>query len=152
MQRLKEIEDILNGKSFEYQEKPHLMKKTYVFESIKSVNSKIVLATDTRRFVFTETELDYFMESIEIIEQSIESKIIKKEENLHTTEIVKNVTYEVPEVCDLLSHGMLKLFDAVSSGNASDAEINAAKHASLLASKLIDVEKIKLGYLILNNK
>ena len=152
MQRLKQIEGILQGKSFEYQEKQHLMKKKYIFESVKAVHSKIVLATDSRRFVFTENELDLFMQSIEIIETDTSSKTVLKEEKSVLAEVMKKQEYQLPENCDLLSHGMMRMFDSIAFGKASDAEINAAKTASVLAGKIIDIEKVKLGYLMLNNK
>lgn len=141
--QLVELKKLLEGKEFIYQEKPHLQKKKYMCKEVVLVNVKIKIQTDSRTFLLLESEVEPFIESIEIVDES-DTKI--KTIVVHKAEII------APEACKTMSDGLMQMFNKITSGSASKQDIDNAKSASMIAGKIIDIEKVKLGYLMLNNK
>lgn len=65
-------------------------------------------------------------------------------------EEVKN-EIQAPEIADNVSDGLMSIFnDLTAKKEFSDTDIKQAKLAVDVAGKIIDIEKVKLGYLALN--
>lgn len=159
--RLEEINNELKGKSFLYREKPSLDLKKYDFIKIVAVAGNIRVDTKQRQFVLKPLEVEKFMNSIaiegvvrKINRTEVEADVIDEKSVQMSKEnevsIIRKV--KVPDVCEKVSEGLLKMFDVFVYGEQTEADIVAAKNASMVAGKLIDIEKVKLGYLMLNNK
>lgn len=141
---LSKIKETLEGKVFIYQEAAHFPKKEYVCESIESKGDKIVISTNVRTFAIYPYDVEEFLNKCKVLDKSSHEVIIHKPS--------KNELYQVPEYCEDVSTSLKSMFDKIASGGASDKDINNSKAAVSLAGKIIDIEKVKLGYLMLNNR
>ena len=139
-EQLELIEDVLSGRSFEYQEKPHLQKKIYAFRSASVVSGKIKIETDTRVFILPPSEVEKFVSQCEVFEGKNKVKSI----------VVKKPIYVQNENFEKISGGLLQMFDLVSSGKASDEDFKKAKAMVDISGKIIDMEKIKLSLIAKN--
>lgn len=145
--KLEQFKKDFEGSCFIYQEAPHLIKKQYKGFKVSLVGDKFKLETDSRTFIVHHAEVEIFMEKVNFnvgfIAESHENKENKED---------KISTVYVPENCIDLSVGLMKMFDKISSGNATRLDYTAAKSMSDIAGKIIDVEKVKLGYLSLSKR
>ncbi|MFT5760912.1 MAG: hypothetical protein ACI8WA_000013 [Polaribacter sp.] len=141
---LNQIKETLEGKVFIYQEAAHLPKRELVCESVESKGDKIIISTNARTFAIYPFDAEDFLSKCKVLEKSSHEVVIHKPSQ-------KDV-YQVAEYCEDVSISLKSMFDKIVSGKASDKEIQGSKAAISVAGKIIDIEKIKLGYLILNHK
>ena len=144
---LKKLKHDLEGWDFTFQEAPHLAKKTHKCIEVSLVGDKFKIETDSRTFVVHNLEVENFMKKVTFIENSsteIQESKAKKE--------VKTPAVYVPETCVDLSAGLMGMFQKISGGNATKEDYEKAKSMSDIAGKIIDVEKVKLGYLALSKR
>lgn len=139
-EQLELIDDVLSGRSFEYQEKPHLQKKIYAFKSASVVRGKIKIETDSRAFILLPSEVEKFVSQCEVFEGKNKVKSI----------VVQKPIYVQNESFDKISNGLLSMFDKVASGEASDEDYKKAKAMVDISGKIIDMEKIKLSLIAKN--
>jgi len=141
--QLKELKELFEGKEFVYREKAHLQQKNYKCKEVQLINVKFKIVTDQRTFILLPSEVESFIESVEFIEPG--------QTNVRTI-VVHKAEVIAPEACKTVSEGLMQMFQKISSGEASASDFEQAKSASMIAGKIIDIEKVKLGYLSLNNK
>lgn len=139
-EQLELIDDVLSGRSFEYQEKAHLQKKIYAFRSASVVSGKIKIETDSRAFILLPSEVEKFVSQCEVFEGKNKVKSI----------VVQKPIYVQNENFEKISGGLLQMFDLVSSGKASDDDFKKAKAMVDISGKIIDMEKIKLSLIAKN--
>ncbi len=144
--RLEELKSDFIGKEFIYQEAPHLAKKSHKGIDVSIVGDKFKIETDTRTFVVHNSELNNFIEKVIF---SGDLVVIEKKE---VKPLVKKNEVFIPEACNNLSDGLMAMFNKISSGTASKNDFEQAKSMSDIAGKIIDVEKVKLGYLALSKR
>lgn len=144
----KQIEELkfdLEGKTFSYQEAEHLIKKDYFCKSINKKNEKILVTTDTRVFLLAPVDVESFLKKCVIKEKSVS---IEKPNQL----IRKRESFVPSENCATVSDGLKNMFDKIISKNPSEEDYKQAKAVCDIAGKLIDIEKVRLGYYNLNMK
>lgn len=152
-EKLKQLKNDFVGSKFIYQEAPHLEKKTYFGSKVSIVGDKFKIETDTRTFIVHQSDLKSFMEKVTFSGKVEVTEMIQKESNaLGSKSVVKSVEIYIPEACSNVSDGLLAMFNKIQSGNATKTDLENAKSMSDIAGKLIDVEKVKLGYLSLSKR
>jgi hypothetical protein len=145
--KLEELKYNFEGFDFVYQEAPHLIKKTHKCIEVALVGNKYKIETDSRTFVVNHSAIEDFMTKVTFVGNSsteIQQSKAKKE--------VKTPAVYVPETCVDLSAGLMGMFQKISGGNATKEDYEKAKSMSDIAGKIIDVEKVKLGYLALSKR
>lgn len=143
----KEIDELkfdLEGKNFSYQEAEHLLKKDYFCKSINKKNEKILVTTDTRTFLLAPVEVKAFLSKC-----IIKNKDVKVEPKFP---VIQKEAYKPSENCVTVSDGLKNMFNKIISSNPSEEDYKQAKAVCEIAGKLIDIEKVKLGYFNLNMK
>lgn len=144
-QQLEKLKDDFEGFEFVYQEAPHLNKKKHLGVEVCIVGDKFKIETDSRTFVVHQSEVKTFMEKVTFTGKTETVEVVKKQP-VKTTEVY------VPEACMDLSNGLMAMFNKIQSGNATKNDFEQAKSMSDIAGKIIDVEKVKLGYLALSKR
>lgn len=145
-QKLEKLQHDIEGWDFIYQEAPHLTKKRHKGIEVSLVGDKFKIETDSRTFVIHHTEVESFMKKVTFMGSfSTEEKKVNKP-------VAKFTEFYVPEACSNLSTGLMAMFEKISSGTATKEDREKAKSMSDIAGKIIDVEKVKLGYLALSKR
>lgn len=145
--KLEKLQHDFEGFEFVYQEAPHLNKKTHLGINVSIVGDKFKIETDSRTFVVHHSGIEDFMSKVTFVGNSsteVQLNKAKKE--------VKTPAVYVPETCVDLSAGLMGMFQKISSGNTTKEDYEKAKSMSDIAGKIIDVEKVKLGYLALSKR
>lgn len=144
--KLEKLQHDFEGFEFVYQEAPHLGKKTHLGVNVSIKGDKFIIKTDSRTFVVHNAEIESFYSKCtftgakDIVLKSSVQNSPKKQEVF------------VPETCVDLSAGLMGMFSKISSGKATKKDFEQAKSMSDIAGKIIDVEKVKLGYLALSKR
>lgn len=144
--KLEKLQHDFEGFQFVYQEAPHLAKKTHLGVNVSIVGDKFKIETDSRTFVIHSAEIESFYSKCtftgakDIVAKSSVQNLPKKADVF------------VPETCTNLSDGLMAMFNKISSGKATKNDFEQAKSMSDIAGKIIDVEKVKLGYLALSKR
>lgn len=144
-EQLEKLKDDFEGFEFIYQEAPHLNKKKHLGVEVTLVGDKYKIETDTRTFVVHHCDVKTFMEKVTFTGKTESVELLNKK-SVKTTEVY------VPESCVNLSDGLMAMFNKIQSGNATKSDFEQAKSMSDIAGKIIDVEKVKLGYLSLSKR
>lgn len=144
-QQLEKLKDDFEGFEFVYQEAPHLNKKKHLGVEVSLVGDKFKIETDTRTFVVHHSDVDDFIKKVTFTGKTEAVEVVKKQH-------VKAAEVYVPEACMDLSKGLMAMFNKIQSGNATKNDFEQAKSMSDIAGKIIDVEKVKLGYLALSKR
>lgn len=144
--KLEKLQHDFEGFEFVYQEAPHLAKKTHLGVEVSIVGDKFKIETDTRTFIVHSAELDSFLQKCTFTSNT---GFIPKKGNKRT---LQKLDVFVPETCVDLSAGLMDMFGKISSGKATKKDFEQAKSMSDIAGKIIDVEKVKLGYLALSKR
>ena len=144
---LKKLKNDLEGWDFVYQEAPHLGKKTHKGIEVSLVGDKFKIETDSRTFVVHNADVEAFMNKLTIQGNSVAEFMVNKAKSAE-----KTVALYVPETCSNLSNGLMDMFDKITSGTATKEDYQKAKSMTDIAGKIIDVEKVKLGYLALSKR
>ncbi|MBF05001.1 MAG: hypothetical protein CMP76_17125 [Flavobacterium sp.] len=144
--QIDELKHTLEGRNFIYQEADHLMKKEYFCKGIHKRNEKILIITDSRSFLFYPDDIKSFLSKCVISDTSVIKTVPKKINHM------SNVICELYENASKVSDGLMKMFEKISNNKPTEEELKQAKVVSDVAGKLIDIEKIRLGYMHLNTK
>ena len=145
--KIDELKYKLEGKNFMYQEAEHLMKKEYFCKGIHKRNEKILIETDSRSFIFHPDDVKQFLDKC---------LIITNQNMLRTVPVkikaMNNVYTELTENTSKVSEGLMKMFDKITADKPTEEDLKQAKAVCDVAGKLIDIEKVRLGYFHLNSK
>jgi len=144
--KLEKLQHDFEGFEFVYQEAPHLAKKTHLGIKVSIVGDKFRIDTDSRTFVIHNSELGVFLEKCQF--KGNQGELVKQ---LPKKLPVKAEVF-IPESCVNLTDGLMSMFNKISSGTATKSDFEKAKSMSDIAGKIIDVEKVKLGYLALSKR
>lgn len=145
--KLEDLKYLFEGFDFVYQEAPHLIKKTHKGIEVVLVGDKFKIETDSRTFVIHHSDVETFLKKVTFLgNSSTEIQLNKAKKEVETPAVY------VPETCVDLSAGLMGMFQKISGGNATKEDYEKAKSMSDIAGKIIDVEKVKLGYLALSKR
>lgn len=144
--KLEKLQHDLEGFEFVYQEAPHLAKKTHLGVNVSIKGDKFIIETDSRTFVIHATDIESFYSKCTFTG----GKDIVSKTSVQNSP--KKAEVFVPEACINLSDGLMDMFNKISSGKATKNDFEQAKSMSDIAGKIIDVEKVKLGYLALSKR
>lgn len=144
--KLEKLQHDFEGFQFVYQEAPHLGKKTHLGVNVSIKGDKFIIETDSRTFVVHNADLDQFLKKCTFGNK----QEIKQYESAKKPSLKAEIF--VPETCVNLSDGLMDMFNKISSGKATKNDFEQAKSMSDIAGKIIDVEKVKLGYLALSKR
>ena len=152
-EQLEKLKDEFEGFEFVYQEAPHLNKKKHLGVEVSLVGDKFKIETDTRTFVVHHSDVETFMQKV-VFTHTSENKQLNNTNSIEmaTKPALKSTEVYVSEVCVNLSNGLLAMFNKIQSGNPTKKDLEQAKSMSDIAGKIIDVEKVKLGYLSLSKR
>lgn len=157
--KINELQDILVGKQIKH--KTSVGPKFYNVKTVVERKSRIVIETKELK-TFTETleSIDILMKDIEVVGVSeivkdkiiITSDLVVAETDFKKTELpLKQLAFVAPEAAKNVSDGLMSIFkNLTSKKHLSEPDLKKAKLACDVAGKIIDIEKVKLGYLALN--
>lgn len=113
-----------------------------ISERAKSI---VIETLQKRTFVQNLKNIDDFIEKIEIISDSEAIRFLPTEKEVFKSDI------QAPEIANNVSDGLMAIFNDLSAKkDVSEQDIKKAKLAVDVAGKIIDIEKVKLGYFALN--
>lgn len=153
----KEIEELNNellNNSFYHIENGVKNNQLFICRDISKINDKILVKTNIKNFLIYPKDVNQFLENCTISEKNIpiEEEIEEKSnEVLISKSEVKMMHFPTPN-CESVSNGLMEMFNKITKKNASEEDYKQAKMVSEVASKIIDIEKLRLGYYHLNMK
>lgn len=148
-EQIEKLQDLLLGKEIAHKTKFSI--KTYNVKTIVERASRIVIETiEGKTFTETLDTIHCLLSEIKVIGDSFDNSNVVSEVK-ETSFVSKNIEYVASESTKNVSDALVSIFnDLVSKSNVSDSELKKLKAVSDIAGKIIDVEKVKLGYLALN--
>jgi hypothetical protein len=139
----------LNGKSFKY------CGKTYTVKETKIVNQKAVILTDGQSFVKTNSELEAFMEDIEIIKiQQFKDGGLVPKSYVHVSEIAVQKSPLQAEIivaesnAQKVSNKLMEVFETLSNNPTEDTYKKAAAMVNV-SNSIINVQMAQIKFLSL---
>lgn len=143
-EKIKELQQLLVGKKIKHRLLTGI--KFYDVCKIEERAKSIVIETlQKKTFVQNLNNIHDFLEKIEILSEVESMGFLPEEKVNFKNDIV------APEITNSVSDGLMGIFnDLTAKKTFSEADIKKAKLAVDVAGKIIDIEKVKLGYLSLN--
>jgi hypothetical protein len=143
-EKINELQQLLLGKKIKYRLLTGI--KFYDVCNVTERAKSIVIETSQRKtFVQNLTNIDAFLEKIEILSEFESMRFLPTKKQEEKTKI------KAPEIANNVSDGLMAIFNSLSTKKVfSDDDVKKAKLAVDVAGKIIDIEKVKLGYLALN--
>lgn len=154
IEKINELRELLVGKRIK-----HKSRIGYKFYNVKSVverSGRIVIETnELKTFTNTLDSIDDFIEAIEVISEIESLKFDEIKNNFIEPEKtklpMKQLAFVAPETTKNVSDGLMSVFNDLTADNhITEEKLKQAKLACDVAGKIIDIEKIRLGYLALN--
>lgn len=148
-EKINELQELLLGKEISHKTKFGL--KTYNVKTVVERASRIVIETvEGKTFTEAINTIEFLLKEIKVIGDSDIENGISNVGKIKEYPAIK-VMYVAPEEAKKVSDGLMSIFnDLTSKSNVSDADLKKYKAVSDIAGKIIDIEKVKLGYLALN--
>ena len=146
------VKETLLDKNFIYQDKPHLAKKRYNCIAVGLVIGKLKITTDSRVFLINESEVEDFIAKCEVEADGGSVRTVTVEKVVEVEKIVEVAVVQENQACEMLSDGLIAMFNKFSQGNANEKDLNDAKAMVEISSKLIDIEKIRFQIAMVNRK
>ncbi|MDM1452199.1 hypothetical protein [Myroides odoratimimus] len=120
--------------------------KRMVITDVGIKNGRISVFTDSRTFVLFENDARTMLSQLEVVGDDIEVVGI-------VSSPVGHVLMGYENNADKVTEALMKQLDVLSSSSeVASMQLEKAKAISQLANTLVNVEKVKLGYLDLMNK
>lgn len=142
------LREELIGNTFSYKRLPSVAAKDYLVVSVELVRNNYVIKCQCgTSFVKSIEDLDDFL--IDFKQNKNISKInIDEDKKVSNIEVIDAKIIYSNEVVGV-QNGLMGLFEnLISKKKLSEDEIKHAKAVSDVAGKIIDIEKVKLGYLV----
>jgi len=139
IERLKDFEV---KKAFEFE------KKTYCVKSLSYKDLKFLIYTDKRTFVFFESELDEFINTIKWIDNSViyPSKGHATEKS-HNAEVIAVNSRSLR-----IANKLEEMFNDIASGEMSDEKLKKATAMVNISNAIVANEVLNLRFMSLQNK
>ena len=148
-EKIEKLQDLLLGKEISHKTKFSI--KTYNVKTVVERASRIVIETiEGKTFTETLDTIEFLLNDIKVIGVSNDNNDVVSNFK-ETAFVVKNAQFVAPESTNSVSEGLMSIFQKLTANESiSDSDLKTAKLACDVAGKIIDIEKVKLGYLGLN--
>lgn len=155
-EKINELQELLLNKKI--RQKTAVGPKYYNVVTITERKDRIVIETrELKTFTETLESIEILLKNIEIVgevdfKNNSKSSFDRGDVTVHKPFVpVSQFKVSAPDITKNVSDGLATIFNELSNKNTISAEeLKRAKLMCDVASKIIDCEKVKLGYLALN--
>ncbi|WP_413513237.1 hypothetical protein [Myroides odoratus] len=114
-------------------------------KNVKQISTNITLYTDKRTWVLLPSQVEYFLETVHVLDEPSNMIVVKEVEgDVRVAQATSETT--IGNRADKVSDGLLAMFDSLSEGKPSKESLEKAKAMFQVANAIVSVEKIKLDY------